>query len=152
MQELGEQLIELTNEQLDDLDLDVRLHDAVVSARSITAHGALRRQKQLIGKLMRAVDSEPIRQALHVLRHNDRTARRVFHEAEEWRTQLISDGGEALTDYLEHLGHENSAVADSLQAYRTASNDNSRKTAARKIFRDIHEDIERKVQKEARSI
>jgi ribosome-associated protein len=152
LQELGEQLIELTNEQLDGLDLDDRLRDAIVKARSITAHGALRRQKQLIGKLMRTVDPEPIRQMLHALRHDDRTARRIFHEAEAWRTRLINDGGETLTAYLEHLGEKNSRVADSLQDYQAARNEKSRKTAARRIFRDIHEDIGRKVQNEAGSI
>ena len=93
MQDLGEQLIDLSAEQLDAIDLDDRLRDAVVSARSIKAHGALRRQKQLIGKLMRNVDPEPIRQALHTLRFDDRLAKRVFHEAELWRTRLI-DGGD----------------------------------------------------------
>ena len=39
-----------------------------MEARSIKAHGALRRQKQYIGKVMRHVDPEPIRAALESLR------------------------------------------------------------------------------------
>lgn len=152
MQDLGEQLMDLSAEQLDAIDLDGRLRDAVVCARSITARGALRRQKQLIGKLMRNVDPEPIQQALQSLQHNDRQAKRVFHEAERWRSRLIDGGDEAFRDYLEFLGDVGSAISDSLQAHRSASNDKSRKTAARELFREVRDDIERKVQKEAGSI
>jgi ribosome-associated protein len=44
--------------------------DAVLEARRIKAHGALRRQKQYIGKLMGRIDPEPIREALERLRRN----------------------------------------------------------------------------------
>ena len=152
LQSLGEQLIGLTDEQLDGFDLDERLRDAVVSARSIKAHGALRRQKQLIGKLMRTVDPAPIQQALDALRQDDRIAGRTFHQAEQWRNRLTADGDGALSEYLEFLGHDDTAVTKSLRAFRTAGSDRSRKAARRQIFRDIYSDIERKVQKEAGSI
>ena len=64
LQYLGEQLIDLSVEQLLDIGLDDILMDAIVAAKSISAHGALKRQKQLIGKLMRRVDSAPIAAAL----------------------------------------------------------------------------------------
>ena len=152
MQELGEQLIGLTDEQLDGIGLDDRLRDAVISARSIKAHGALRRQKQLIGKLMRKADPEPIRRSLDALQRDDRVARRIFYDAELWRSRLLDEGDDALTDYLQFLGHEDTSVAESLQAHRRAGSDKPRKTAARQVFRHVHDDIERKVQKEANSI
>ena len=67
-QKLGEQLITLRDEDLHSLALDEDLLEAVVEARSIKSHGALRRQKQYIGKLMRHIDPEPIRVALEKLR------------------------------------------------------------------------------------
>ncbi len=152
LQELGEQLIELTDEQLEGIGLDDRLRDAVVSARSIKAHGALRRQKQLIGKLMRKADPEPIRRTLDALQRDDRVARRIFHDAERWRSRLLDEGDGALADYLQFLGHEETSVDESLRAHRRAGSDKSRKTAARQIFRHVYDDIERKVQKEADSI
>lgn len=151
MQDLGEQLIELSREQLGGIELDEHLRDAVISAQSIKAHGALRRQKQLIGKLMRKVDPEPIRQALNALRHDERVSRRVFHDTEQWRNRLVDDGDSALSAYVDFLGHESARVSAALQAYRAASTDRSRKTAARQIFRSVHEDLVRKVQNEARS-
>ena len=151
MQELGEQLVELSREQLSGINLDERLRDAVISAQSIKTHGALRRQKQLIGKLMRKVDPDPIRQALNALRQDEQLARRVFHDAEQWRTRLVNDGEAALSAYVEWLGNESAPVSAALQAFRAGGSDKSRKTAARQIFRAVHEDLLRKVQNEAGS-
>jgi ribosome-associated protein len=69
LQKLGEELITLRESDLQSLPLDEELLDAVLEARGIKSHGALRRQKQYIGKLMgRIEDPEPIRQALERLR------------------------------------------------------------------------------------
>jgi ribosome-associated protein len=65
LQSLGERLIDLNAEQLASITLDDQLLQAVRTAQGTKSHGALRRQKQLIGKLMRQVDPEPIRIALH---------------------------------------------------------------------------------------
>lgn len=64
LQKLGEELLTLRESDLLGLPLDEDLRDAVMEARLIKSHGALRRQKQYIGKLMRRVDAEPIREAL----------------------------------------------------------------------------------------
>lgn len=61
LQKLGEELITLKESELEALPLDDNLREAVMEARQMKAHGALRRQKQYIGKLMRHVDPEPIR-------------------------------------------------------------------------------------------
>jgi len=69
LQKLGEELITLRDSDLRSLPLDEELLDAVLEAQTIKAHGALRRQKQYIGKLMGRIDDpEPIRKALERLR------------------------------------------------------------------------------------
>jgi len=68
LQKLGEELVTLRESDLLSIPLDEDLLDAVQEARRIKAHGALRRQKQYIGKLMRHVDPEPINAALERLR------------------------------------------------------------------------------------
>lgn len=68
MQKLGEELITLKPSDLDALPLDENLRDAVMEAQQIKAHGALRRQKQYIGKLMRHIDPEPLRVEMAKLR------------------------------------------------------------------------------------
>ena len=70
LQKLGEELVTLREADLQAIPLDEELREAVMEARGIKAHGALRRQKQYIGKLMGRVDPEPIREALKRLRRN----------------------------------------------------------------------------------
>ena len=60
LQKLGEELITLKESDLDSLPLGDNLREAVMEARQIKANGALRRQKQYIGKLMRHIDPEPL--------------------------------------------------------------------------------------------
>lgn len=64
LQKLGEELIQLKESDLRQIGLSEDLLEAVLEARHIKAHGALRRQKQYIGKIMRHIDSEPIRAAM----------------------------------------------------------------------------------------
>jgi len=68
LQKLGEELLAVNEPDLLGIELEDELLEALLEARRIKSHGALRRQKQYIGKLMRQVDPEPIRAALARLR------------------------------------------------------------------------------------
>jgi len=68
LQKLGEELITIRESDLQSMPLDEDLLEAIMETRRIKSHGALRRQKQYIGKLMRYVDPEPINAALERLR------------------------------------------------------------------------------------
>ena len=148
-QVLGERLIELTDEQLDGLDLDESLLDAVVSARSIKSHSALRRQKQLIGKLMRGTDPVPIQAALDSLGRQDRLEKEVFRQAEAWRDRMANEGMDALSAFFAATGHVNEGLSGQMHAYLAAPNDNVRREALRKIFREIHKELALKMQNTA---
>lgn len=109
-QVLGEKLIELRPEQLKELGLPERLVDAVLEAKRLNNHGALRRQKQYIGKLMRQEELEPIQAKFAEWEFNSRAHLAVFHRLERWRDQLILDDaalGELLEAYpavdMQHL-------------------------------------------------
>ncbi len=68
LQKLGEELITLRESELAGLPLDEDLLLAIRDAQQITARGAMRRQKQFIGKLMRHLDPEPLIIAVAKLR------------------------------------------------------------------------------------
>jgi ribosome-associated protein len=68
VQKLGEELISLKRSDLEQLELDDDLLQAILAAAVIKSHSALRRQKQYIGKLMRHLDPEPIRAGLASIR------------------------------------------------------------------------------------
>jgi len=152
LQALGEKLVELGDDQLRSLDLDERLFTAVTDARSIRSRGALRRQKQLIGKLMRDVDPEPIRRALEALGAQGRQQKRIFREAESWRDRLVADGDEALEAYFGRVGVRNATLAAELRALHAARTDKARREAKRRIFRAVYEDLANGVQSDAPSI
>ncbi len=65
LQALGEQLVKLSSAQLKSIDLPMVLLNAVTLAKSLKKHGAMLRQMQYIGALMRKHDSAPIQEALH---------------------------------------------------------------------------------------
>ncbi|HPY39084.1 MAG TPA: ribosome biogenesis factor YjgA [Thiolinea sp.] len=100
VQAVGEKLIELRPEQLAELDLPESLVDAILEAKRLTSHGALRRQKQYIGKLMRQVELEPIQAKFAEWEFSSRAHLAVFHRLERWRDQLLVDDA-ALGELLE---------------------------------------------------
>lgn len=98
-QEIGRQLVELPKEKLNKLDLDEALRDAITEAKRITSNGAIRRQMQYIGRLMRETDLTPIIEQLKRWegKHQEENAR--FHQMERWRTRLLEDG-KALEEFI----------------------------------------------------
>lgn len=139
LQELGERLIPLSDAELGAFKLDERIVEAVRTARSIRSHGALRRQKQLIGKLMRDLDPAPLRAGLAALRADDLATKRVFATAERWRDRLLREGVPALSAFEQETGAAVPDLADLLVEYDVAISDRAEKTLRRKIFRRVHE-------------
>lgn len=99
LQDLGTELVALSAEQLDALDLPERLRDAVGEARRITKHEARRRQMQYIGKLMRHVDADPIRDRISALKSVSHAETARLHLIERWRERLLAEP-DALTELL----------------------------------------------------
>lgn len=90
-QDVGEDLVALTDAQLAQLDLPERLLDAVQEAKRISKFGALRRQLQYIGRLMRDVDVVAIEARLEAWKGQSRQATVHLHVLERWRDKLIAD-------------------------------------------------------------
>lgn len=139
LQELGEKLIELKEADLAGLALDEKLREAVRIAASIKSHGALRRQKQYIGKLMRDIDPEPIRAALARLNADDIRDKRLFARAERWRDRLVQGGSDALTEFNAVTGTDDAELPRLLAELEVTCDERSEKAVRRKIFRKVHE-------------
>lgn len=99
LKRLGAELVELSKTSLDKIPLDEDLRAAIELAQKIKKEGR-RRQLQLIGKMLRSRDEDPIRQALDKLknRHNQQVA--LFHKLEVLRDRLIEQGDDALPEVL----------------------------------------------------
>lgn len=143
-QAIGKKLVDLPKDKLLKLNLPEALFEAVIEAKRITANGAIRRQMQYLGRLMRDIDAAPILDQLHRWegKHNEENAR--FHGMERWRTRLLSDT-QAISDFLVAYPQ-----ADS-QQLRTLIRNVQREEAAnkppkssRELFKLIRETIESK--------
>ncbi|WP_168393518.1 ribosome biogenesis factor YjgA [Erwinia amylovora] len=99
LKRLGAELIELGKNSLDKIPLDEDLRNAIELAQKIKKE-ARRRQLQLIGKMLRSRDEEPIRIALDKLknRHNQQVA--LFHKLEMVRDRLVEQGDDAVAEVL----------------------------------------------------
>jgi ribosome-associated protein len=64
MQRLGERLLGLKPQQLQRLDLPPILLETILETQGLRSRSAHARARQYIGRLMRAVDPEPIERAL----------------------------------------------------------------------------------------
>lgn len=91
LQDLGSALLELPDEQLDRIEMDERLRDALRELRRLTTHEARRRQSQYVGKLLRVADTAPFQKALEFLHEGKARDAATVGEAERWRERLIAD-------------------------------------------------------------
>lgn len=141
LQELGESLIGLSDENLAALGLGEELLSAVKDAARMRSHGALRRQKQLIGKLMRGVDADAIRKQLDQSGNSERREKRLFAAAERWRDRLLSEDNMAPAAFFAEAGHDDELA--SLLEQVEATFDERREKALRKaVFRRVRELLE----------
>lgn len=100
LQGLGEALLELPDAQLDDIEMEDNLREALRTVRGIRTREARRRQLQYVGKLLRMADVEPMRRAMADYRAGQTQAAQVFQGMEQWRERLLDDDA-AVTAWIE---------------------------------------------------
>ena len=143
LQELGVELVALPQGQLDLLPLPEKLRDAIDLARRITTHGALFRQRQYIGKLMRHIDVEPIVAALEAREAAQAEAARSFHRLEEWRDRLLAEGEPAIVAFLARYPAGDAAELGRLVGRVHAERaQGDARTAMRALFRAVRAAVE----------
>jgi ribosome-associated protein len=141
LQALGEQLADLSPEQLARIPLPDELREAVEFAHRVTSHEGKRRHLQYIGKLMRRVDADEIRAALGRATGESRAAVALMHLAERWRERLVADD-DALTAFLgERPGADVQWLRATIRAARRELRDGSAPRHARLLYRWLHETL-----------
>jgi len=99
LQDLGKTLTELSKEKLRELNLEEGLLEAILEYKRMTKFGALNRQLQYIGRLMRDVEPAPIVAKLDAWNGVSRQHTAWLHQVEQWRDRLLEQP-EALTQFL----------------------------------------------------
>ena len=151
-QRLGEQLIELKNLDLESFDLPESLFEAIMEARRLTSRHALVRQRQLVGKLMRDVDLDPIRASIAARSEHAARDTKQFKRVEHWRDRLIAEGAPALDELMKWREGMDRADWLSKIAAAAAERENLRKdatetrtggAASRELFRALRALLDR---------
>jgi ribosome-associated protein len=151
-QMVGKKLIALPNDRLKKLNLAESLYEAIIEAKRLTANGAIRRQLQYIGRLMRNTDIEPIEEQLSRWDGKNSEENARFHALERWRDRLIEEStttqSNALQEFVTHYPHVE------IQKIRTLSRNAQKEHSANKppkssrelfkLLREITEDGQKK--------
>jgi ribosome-associated protein len=113
LQDLGSELLTLSDDQLATVPMPENLRDAVLEARRITDFEGRRRQLQYVGKLMRSTDAAPIRERVDSFRASSREHTARLHEIERWRERLIEEAG-TLAELVDRYPHADSQQLSTL--------------------------------------
>ena len=111
LQDLGVQLTRLSADTLKKIGLPEDLLEALLAHKKITANGALKRQTQYIGRLMRDIDPAPIEAYLAKLRGDNTAHNALMQRIEQARDAALRTGMaegmgagfDRLADYLASL-------------------------------------------------
>jgi ribosome-associated protein len=141
LQALGEQLVDLSRDQLAQVPLPDELRDAVEFAHRVTSHEGRRRHLHYIGKLMRHADADEIRSAIGRATGGSRAAVALMHRAERWRERLLADD-DALTAFLsERPGADAQWLRATIRAARREQREGRATRHARLLYRWLHEQL-----------
>ena len=76
------------------------LRDALDGYKTTRSFEGKRRQIQFIGKVMRTIDAEPLREAVAQYQLGHAHNALALHQAERWRAELIADDKDAVTRWV----------------------------------------------------
>lgn len=134
LQKLGEELVELTPNALSKIPLDDDMLAAIADAKRFK-NEARRRQLQLIGKLMRQLDVEPIQTALDKLRNKHSQVTVMMKKLEQKRDNLIENGDAALTELLtEYPDADRQRLRQLIRQAKKEKEQNKPSKAYREVF------------------
>ena len=88
LQDLGKEMTGLPRDTLNRIPLPEDVRDAIDEYAKMRSLGAKRRQLQLIGKLMRNLDYDAVRQAIDMATGESKAAVAAHHKAEHARSSL----------------------------------------------------------------
>jgi len=139
LQDLGAQLVELNERQLETMQLPESLLEAVQEARRLTKHEARRRQMQYIGRLMRDIDAAPIRDRIEERLGQGREHTAQLHALERWRDELLA-ADPALARFLqEHPGADSQKLRTLIRNARREQSASPPLKSYRELFRVLRE-------------
>ncbi len=138
LQELGRQLVDLPARDLKKIPVSETVLEAISDAHRFK-HGALKRQLQFLGGLMREEDSAAIQLALDGLTQPKREAVRLMHQIEAWRDSLLAGDDEVLNQLVGDLNADRQYLRQLVRNAAREKEHNKPPKSARVLFQYLQE-------------
>ena len=142
LQDLGVALVEMSDDHLQALPLGEALLDAVRDYKRTRTHEGRRRQMQYVGKLMRGIDAEPIREAVAAAQLGQAYDALALHRAERWRAELLHSDDTLTAWQAAHPSSDTQRLRSLVRAARkdaAAAPEQRSGRAFRELFRFVRE-------------
>lgn len=140
LQELGWSLTSLSEMQLASMALEDELREAVILGAQIKDHTAIKRHKKFLGKLLRKMDADPIRERYDALLQDSQHDVHFMHRLEKTRDHLLGGGEEAMNLFMSQ--HPSAERQKLRQLVKDAGKEYERglpPVSARKLYRYLRE-------------
>jgi ribosome-associated protein len=143
LQSVGEELVALSADVINKMDLPDELRVAILDAKRIpnSKHGGNKRQMQYIGRLMREVDCAPILAQLQALKAPNQKQTAQHHLAERWRERMLADA----TSIAAFVREFPEADAVTLEKLLAAAKDDHAKQRPPKNFRLLYQTLHKHI-------
>ena len=143
LQSVGEELVALSTDVINKLDLPDDLRVAILDAKRIpnSKHGGNKRQMQYIGRLMREVDCAPILTQLQALKAPNQKQTAQHHLAERWRERMLADAT-SVAAFVREFSESDAVTLEKLLA---AAKDDHAKQRPPKNFRLLYQTLHKHI-------
>lgn len=140
MIDVGEEILKLSREDMQSLQLPDELNEAVSSALKIKSRSGLKRQRLYIGKLLRSMDSEDIETQLKKIQHRHDTNTAHFKRLEKWRDSLIENDKTTLDQVISYYPEiDRQHINQLVRAAHREKQQDKPPAASRKLFKYLRE-------------
>ncbi len=140
MIDVGEEILKLSREDRDSLNMNDELEQAIDTALKIKSRSGLKRQRLYIGKLLRSIDSEGIEVQLRKIQHRHDTNTAHFKRLEKWRDSLIDNDKATLNEVIAHFPDiDRQHINQLIRAAHQEKQQDKSPAASRKLFKYLRE-------------
>ncbi len=135
LQDLGVSLTQLTPSQLAKVPAPEELLEAIIQFKKITSNVAKKRHIQFIGKVMRKIENiDEIQKAYDQITKGIELNTQNFHLMEDWRSRLLSDDKQALTEFMHQYPCDNAQQLRQLIRKAKSERDQQKNLGANKAL------------------
>ena len=138
LQDLGRVMTAMGDETLKKIGLPEEVYDEIVEYRRMKNFGAQRRQLQLIGKKMRDMNPEAVREAIARATGESRAAVALQHRCESLRERFLDDDEAVKTFIDEHTDIDIRRLRELVRAARREREQQKPPKSARELYRLLY--------------